>query len=147
QNVSTVKTAFGGGIERVDLDKGSSIPGRFVFQLADTLAPSDITDGLGQAMVLDLQTLHANRLVLTDHAGREVLLIIATAIGYSRVDPSHLAAGLLTVARAFFLLAKATVCTCQFLLVTRKEFGVAKGVPIGGDHHRLKSQVQPNLFV
>ena len=45
--MSTVKTAFGGGIELVDLDKRTPIPDRFVLQLADELSPSHIADSFG----------------------------------------------------------------------------------------------------
>ncbi len=46
-------TGLGRGIPAVNLDKSSSVPVGFVFQLADKLAPSYITDGLCQRVVLD----------------------------------------------------------------------------------------------
>src|SRR5207244_595215 len=100
--------AFGRREERVNLAERSAIPGRFVFQLADELTPTNVMDRLGQAVVLDhvldSQALDANRLVFTDNAGRELLLVVATAIGNPSVNPSHLAPGLLTIARPLFLL-------------------------------------------
>ncbi len=66
-------TAFAAGIPPVDLDEGAPVPGGFVFQQADELAPPDIRDGFGQRWMPDhrlhVQTLHANRLVLTNDAG------------------------------------------------------------------------------
>jgi hypothetical protein len=41
------------GVELVNLDKDSSIPVGFVFQLSNELTPAYITDGFGKAMVLD----------------------------------------------------------------------------------------------
>ena len=65
-------TGLGRGIPAVNLDKGSSVPVGFVLQLADKLAPSDITDRLCQRVVLDHildgQALHANDLVFMDNA-------------------------------------------------------------------------------
>src|SRR5437016_5187361 len=44
--MATVKAAFGGRVERVNFDERSSVPGRFVFQLADELPPTNVMDGL-----------------------------------------------------------------------------------------------------
>ncbi len=51
--MSTVGTALGRWVPLVDLDKGSTVPCRFVFQLAHELTPTYVTDGLSQAVVLD----------------------------------------------------------------------------------------------
>src|SRR5438105_1660237 len=111
--MATVKAAFGGRKERVNLDQRSAIPGGFVFQLADELPPANVMDRLGQAVVLDqvldVQALDADRLVLANHAGRELLLVVATAIGNPSVDACDFAPGLLPIARPLFLLGKATL--------------------------------------
>ncbi len=148
--MSTVKAAFGRGVELVNLDKRASIPGRFVFQLPDELTPSHITDGFCQAVVfdhiLDLQTLDTDRLVLTDQLCRELLLIITAAVTDPSVDPSHLEPCLGAVLGPFFLLAEATLSPRQLLLILVKELGVAVGLSIRGDHYGLQSQVKPDLF-
>jgi hypothetical protein len=36
---------------------------------------------------------------------------------------------------------------CQLLFLFGQELRVARGMPIGGDHHRLQAQVQSDLFV
>src|SRR5213595_465099 len=117
--MATVKAAFGRWEERVDLDERSAVPGGFVFQLADELPPTHIVNGLGEAVildhVLDAQTLDANRLVLANEAGRELVLVVATAISNSRMNAGDLSPCLLTIARAFFLLGKATLCMGQLL--------------------------------
>ncbi len=76
--MTTIETAFGGWIERVYLDKHSSIPFSFVFQLPHKLAPSHIRDGFRKLVVLDhvldLQTLDAYDLVFSYDLGREFML-------------------------------------------------------------------------
>jgi hypothetical protein len=52
--MSTIKAPFGGRVELVNLDNGSSIPGGFVLQLPDELTPSHVGDGFSQAVVLDV---------------------------------------------------------------------------------------------
>ncbi len=78
--MSTVKATFRRGIPLVNLDEGTPIPERFVFQLPDELTPTDVTDGFCQAMVfdqiLDVQTLDTDRLILTDQLCRELVLIV-----------------------------------------------------------------------
>src|SRR5438132_13510824 len=115
--MSAVKAAFGGRVERVNFDQRSAIPGRFVFQLADELPPANIVNRLGQAVVLDHvldpQALDANRLVLANDAGRELLLIVTTPVGNSCMDACDFAPRLLTITRPLFLLGKATLCAGQ----------------------------------
>src|SRR5438128_3037076 len=110
--MAAVKAAFGRREERINFEKPSAVPGRFVFELADELTPTNVMDRLGQAVVLDhvldSQALDANRLVLAKNAGRELLLVVATAISNSCVDACDLPPGLLTIARPLFLLGKAT---------------------------------------
>src|SRR5690348_2970393 len=131
--MSAVKATFGGRVERINFAERSTIPGRFVFELADELTPTNVVNRLGQAVVLDqvldAQALDANRLVLTNNAGRELLLIVTATIGNPSVETGDLAASLLTIARAFFLLGKATLCAGQFPLVACEELGVADGLP------------------
>ena len=148
--MSTVKTAFGGGIELVNLDKGTSIPGRFVFQLPDEFTPTHIRDGFCQAVVfdqvLDLQTLDTDRLVLTDQLCREFLLVITASITNTSMKTSDLEPCLGAVLGALLFLGEATVRTCQFLLLLAEELGVAVSVPVTSDHHRLQPQVNSHLF-
>ena len=85
KNMATIKAAFRGWEERVDLDERSAVPGRFVLQLADELTPTNIMDRLGQAVILDhvfdLQTLHAYDLVLAYDLCRELVLVVSSSIG------------------------------------------------------------------
>ncbi len=131
KDMATGKAALGGGKERLNFDQRSAIPGRFVLQLADELAPSNIMDRLGQAVVLDqvldAQTLDANRLVLANHAARELVLVVTTPIGNPCVDAGHFAPRFLAIARALFLFAQAPLCAGQLLLVACEEFGSGNG--------------------
>src|SRR5260370_9282669 len=81
----TIMACFTRWIPTVDFDESSSVPLRFILQLADKLTPSDITDRFCQAVIfdhiLDSQTLYANHLVFVDDAcGKFVLVVSATVI-------------------------------------------------------------------
>src|SRR3989442_5065190 len=147
--MSTVKAAFGRGVPLVNLDNGTPIPCRFVFQLPDKLTPSHIGDGLSQAVVfdhiLDLQTLNADRLVFTDQPCRELVLIITPSVTDTSMDASNLEPCLSAVLGTFFLLGEATPSLRQFLFLLVEELGIAVGVTIRGDDHRLQAQVKPHL--
>src|SRR2546428_9098908 len=123
--MATIKASFGGGIELVNLDKRSSIPRSLVFQLPDKLTPTHVGDGFSQAVVLDhvldLQTLDANRLVLTDQLCREFVLIITASIAYASVYSGNLETCLITVLGTFFLLGKTALSLCQLLLILVEE--------------------------
>ncbi len=94
--MSTVKAAFGRGIPLVNLDQGTVIPGSFIVQLAHKLTPAHITDGFCQAVVfdhvLDGETLVTNRLILTNDASRELLLVVTASVTDAHMDASHLEA-------------------------------------------------------
>ncbi len=147
--MSTVKAAFGRGIELVNLDKRSPIPGRFVLKLSDKFRPPHVTDGFCQTVVLDhilnLQTLDTDRLVLTDQLCRELVLRITASVTDPRMDASHLETSLGAVLGALLFLGEATLSPCQLLLILVEEFGIAGGVPIRGDHHGLQAQIKPHL--
>ncbi len=149
--MTTIETAFGGGVELVDLDKGSAIPLGFVFQLANKLAPSHVTNSFGEAVVLDhvhdLQTLHAYDLVLSYELSREFVLIVPSSITDTSMYLCYLATGFVSVLRAFFLLRMPTLGFCQLLLILGKELGVPVRMPIARNHHGLQAQVKPDLLV
>src|SRR5258708_1365086 len=149
--MSAVKAAFGKGIELVNLDKHTSIPGCFVFQLPDELTPANIADSLSKAVVLDhvldSQALHAHDLVFVDDARRKLVLIVSSSISNAGMDTSDFAASLGSVLGAFLLLSKPPLCLCQFLFVPGKIFGIAVGLPIRGNHHGLQAKIKPYLLV
>src|SRR6266568_3572322 len=149
--MTAIKAAFGGRIPLVYLDKGTSIPLSFVFQLPHKLRPSYVRDSLSKTMVLDhildLQTFDAYDLVLTYDLSREFVLIVASPISYLGMETSHLETGFRSVLTAFFLLGKPSLSFGQLLLILDKEFRVAKGMPIARDDHALESQVKPDLLV
>jgi len=146
--MTTVKAPFGGWIPLVNLDDGSSIPLCFVLQLPAQFTPSYIRDGFSQAVVfdhiLDLQTLEAYDLVFAYDASRELVVIVSPSIGYLLMDARNLETGFYAVLGTFFLLGMTTLRFCQLLFILGEEFGVAIGVTIRGDDHRLQAQVKPN---
>ncbi len=86
--MTTIKAAFGGGVELVNLDEGSSIPLCFVFQLPDELTPTHVGDGatrgfdtLGQGT----RPVDVKRII---HLGKSKLLAIPLE------GRSHIACGL-----------------------------------------------------
>src|SRR5712692_9306535 len=149
--MSTIKAAFGRRVPLVDFDKGPSIPLRFVLKLSHQFRPSHITDGLSQTMVLDyildVQTLDAYDLVLTYDLCRELVLRVSSSVSNASVNTSHFHAGFRTVLRAFFLACMSPLRFCQFFLLFDKELGVAVGMPIGSNHHRLQAQIKPDLLI
>src|SRR5258706_4696516 len=149
--MTTLKTAFGRGVELVNLDEGSSVPPGFVFQLTDKFSPSDITDGFSKAVVLyhilDLQTLHAYDLVLAYEFCGKFVLRVSSSIADTCVYLCYLTTGFVPVLGAFFLFRLPTLGLCQFLLIFGKELGIAVGLPITGNHHRLQAQVKPYLLL
>src|SRR5712691_2256165 len=149
--MSTVKTAFGGGIPLVNLDEVAPIPCCFVLKLPDKLTPSDITDRFSEAMildhVLDLQTLHADCLVLTNNASRELVLRVTPSIGYASMDTSDLDACLCTVLASLLLLRQSPLGLRQLLFICGKELGVAYCFTRREYHHRLEAQIKPNFLL
>ncbi len=109
--MSTVKTAFGGGIPLVDLDQVASIPFCFVGQKGHKFRPSNITDRFCKAMildhVLDLQTLHADRLVFTDQTCRELMQEVTASISNAGMDLRNFYSCLGTVLENLFACVRA----------------------------------------
>src|SRR6266480_1356619 len=138
----TVKAAFGGRIPLVNLDQCSSIPLCFVLQLPAKFTPSYIRDGFRQAVVfdhvLDLQALDAYNLVFAYDASRELVLIVSPSIGNLLMDTCNFETGFYTVLGTFFLFCMPSLSFRKLLFILGEELGVAVGVPIGCDDHRLQ---------
>ncbi len=149
--MSTRTAALARWIPLVYFDERPPIPGGFVLQLAHKLTPSDITDGLCQSVVLhhmlDLKTLDADRLVLTNDASRKLVLIVTASISNARMHARDLVPGFGTVLGPLFLLGQATLGTRQLLFILVEELGIANGLPRREDHHGLQAQVQSHLLV
>src|SRR6202162_6422664 len=60
------------------------------------------------------------------------------------MDTSNLETSFCTVLGAFFRVCMSPLCLCQFLFILGEELRIAVGVTIGGDDHRLQTQVKPN---
>ena len=137
---------FTGGIPTIDLGEGSSVPLGFVFQLADKLTPSDITNGLGQAVVfdhvLDRQTLHADHLVFANDACAEFVLVVSPSVLDTSVNTGDFEAGFLPVLGTFLLLGMPSLGFCQSLFILGIELGIANSLTSGEDDHRFETQDQ-----
>src|SRR5438132_12083034 len=146
--MTTIETAFGGRVPLVNLDKATSIPLGFVFQLPDKLAPSHIRNGLSKFVVLDhifdLQTLDAYNLVFAYDGGREFMLIVSSPVCNLLMDTSNLETSLGSVLRTLCLFCVTALCFRQFLCITGGELGVSIRMSIRGDDHRREPQVKPN---
>src|SRR5690242_10462342 len=122
-------TPLTAGIPTINFDQSTPVPRSFVFQLADELPPADIVNGLRQRGVfrhrLHAQTLDADRLVLTNDAGREFVGEIAATVGNAGVNTRYLSAGLITILRAELFLAQAPLGFSQPLFIRLKEAWVA----------------------
>lgn len=148
KKMTTVETTLTGWVPLVELDEVSPIPFRFVCELGHKLIPSDIVKSFGKRMVfspvLDCQRLHADRLVLTDQACRELLQEITAAIGYSGMDTSNFPGGFSTVLRSLALLRMTTLSLCQFLFICGEERGVDDSLDCREDHEVFEPQVGPD---
>lgn len=142
----TVGTAFGRRVPPVDLDEGAPIPAGFVFQLAHELAPSDIADTLRQGVVLDQildgQTLDADHLVLADDAGREFVLVIASAVGDTGMDPGHFETCPGSVLTPFLLFRQPPLRFRQLLLVIGKITRISDGLSCRKHYHACEAQIK-----
>ena len=148
--MATVVTSLRGRVPLLNLDKGSPIPPGFVLQLADELPPTNITDGLGKRVildhVLDRQILDAYRLVLTNNAGREFVLVVSSPIRYPGMETSDLETSLVAVLAALFLLGQPPLSLGQFLFLLVEELGIAHMLTVRGDDHTLQTKVKPDLL-
>ena len=102
--MSTIETAFRGRVPLVNLDKGSAIPLRFVFELPHQLRPSDIRDGLSEFVVFQhasyVQVLNSYQSVVFAEVGRELVGCIFADIDNPGMLLCQLLAGLLAVLSA-----------------------------------------------
>src|SRR5260370_15469721 len=146
--MAKVKGAFRGWVAPVNFGKSTPVPRSFVLQLPDELTPAYIADRFCQGVVLDHvldgQTLDTYDLVLAYDVDREFVLIVSSSISNPSMDTSNLATGFLTVLRPFLLLGLTALCPCQLLFIFGKECGIAMGLSIRGDDHRLETQVKPD---
>ena len=141
-------TGLGRGIPAVNLDKGSSVPFGFVFQLADKLAPSYITDGLCLRVVLDhildRQALNANDLVFMDNACRELVLIISSSVVDMGMDFGNFQTSLVPVLGALLFPGMPTLGLCKLLLIRGRVVGVANGLTSREGNHGFDPKIKPN---
>src|SRR6185312_15638204 len=105
--MATGRAALAAGIPLVNTDEGAPVPGGFVLQLAYELTPADIVNRLCQRRMLrhrlHVQTLHANRLVLTNDAGGKIVQEIGAPVGNACMDAGHLPAAFVPVLGSAFL--------------------------------------------
>ncbi len=123
------RAAFGGWVPFVNLDQDTPIPLCFVFQLGHKLTPSDVADGFGKGVVLDLQALDTDRLVLTNDASREFVLVVPSPISNFGMNTGHFFASLGPILAALLFLGKPTLCLRQLLLIEGRVLGIAYGFP------------------
>src|SRR5712692_3157687 len=143
--MSTVKTAFGGGVPLVNLDEVSPIPCCLVGQKGHKLTPPHITDRLSQTVVLDhvldCQRLDADRLVFTNQACRELMQEITASISDTGVYSSYLFTGFATVLASLVLLSMSSLCFGQFLLIFMEELGVTHHFTRREDDELFQAQI------
>ena len=132
----------------VNLDQGASVPLGFVFQLANELTPTHVTDGFCQAVVfehiLDGQTLHADDLVFAHHACTELVLVVSSAVIDLSVNASGFETGFVPVLRSLLFLSMSTLGFCQALLILGKVAGITDALSSGESHHRFDTQIKPD---
>jgi hypothetical protein len=138
KHMATRMTAFGTGIPAVNLDQGSSVPFRFVFQLAHQLAPTHIAYRFGEHViadqVLDGQRLHADRLVLTNEACRQFVEAVTALVSDTGMFTRHLQARLLPVLGPLLFAAEIALGMLQAALAALEVARV--GNLLAGAEHR-----------
>ncbi len=148
----THRAAFGGGVPLVNLDEHPSIPCCLVLQLADKLTPTDIADGFGKGVVLDhvldLQALDADRLVFTNDASREFVLIIPSPISNLGMNTGNFFANLGSVTARLLFLGKPTLCLRQLLLISGLHFWIPPAFMPGEEEVAARRQeFLPVLYI
>ena len=97
----TVEASLAARIPFVNRHQRSPVPRSFVLQLTHEFTPAHIVNGFRQRRMLDhpldLQTLDADRLVLTNQACRELVREITAAISDTSMDTSDLETSLVSV--------------------------------------------------
>src|SRR6266487_6286709 len=143
--MATAETALGGWVPLVNLNKGSTIPLRFVLQLAHKGAPSHIRDGFRETVILhhilDRQTLNADHLVLTNHTCRELVLKITATVSDTSMNPGYSETRFLFITGTFFLLCMPTLRSRKSLLICVEEARIANGFTRGEHDERFEAQV------
>ena len=138
-------------IEPINLDQGSTVPLGFVFELADKLAPANITDRFCKAVVLDhvldSQALHANHLVFVYYACAELVLVISPAILDTSVDVGNFQPSFVSVPRSLLFLGMSPLSFCQLLLILGKELRIANTFTCGDGNHRRNTKIESNHVV
>src|SRR5689334_16156094 len=147
--MATGMTPFRTGIPTITLDQSAPIPRRFVLQLADELAPADIVNGLCQRRMLGhrlhMQTLDANRLVLTNDAGRELVREITAPVGNSGMNTGDYTACFVAVLGTTFLLGKTPLGLRQFLFILSKVARVAHLLAAIQNDHIMQTEINAHL--
>jgi hypothetical protein len=141
-----IATGLRGRVEPINLDQGSPVPFGFIFQLSDKLTPSDVTDSFCKAVVLDHvldgQTLDAYHLVFVDDAGRELVLVVPSAVIDPSVDFGNFQTSFVSVLRSLFLLGMPSLCFGKLLLILGKIAGIAYTLTSRESHHGLYAKIE-----
>lgn len=161
RDVSTRAASFGGGEEAVDLDEFSSVPRRFVFELADDFAPRRVSDGPGKRVVLARRyrlayhVLHGQRLgynclVLADELRRELVNEVAAPVTGAGVDAGYPAPRLTPVVRPLatanggLLSGEVPLCPLELAEVAAVVLRVRALPAVRGCHEVRDAEVDPH---
>lgn len=145
ENVATVGTSFGTGIEPINLDQFPSVPCGFVVELADELGPSGVTDSPCKGVVLHhvlySKTLNDDRLVFADQFCRELVCKVEAFISDSCVDTGDPKTRFHAVARTSLLTAQAALSTFELPQRSLQVLGIATMKPVGRDSDIVQSKI------
>ena len=108
--------------EAIDFDQRTTVPFRFVAELADEFRPASIRDCTREAPILDhstdVQILDDNRLVFANESSAELVGIVPASIGDSGVQAGKLQARLVAISEILSSCAPggARECVCAQVL-------------------------------
>jgi len=144
-------TGFRRWVPLIDLDQSSSVPFGFIFQLANKLTPSDITDCLGKLgifdHVLDSQAFNAHHLVFVDDACAELVLVISPSIGDTSMDFGNFETRFVAVLRTLLFLGVPSLSFSKSFLILGKEARVTDALTSREGNHRFDAEIKTNHCV
>jgi len=124
----TIKAAFGTGIPLVDSHDSAPIPGCFVLQLADQLAPAHVADGFGKHVIFQhpfhVEAFHTQHLVFVDQACGQLVEEVLPPICNAGMDASDALLGFGSVLGAFLLAAERPLRSGEVFFILMEELFV-----------------------
>ncbi len=140
---------FTGREEAINLSNMATIPTTLVNQLSVKLRPTDITNGLGKAMVFDhplhIQVFNGNELIILYQLATKFVKEVLPLVGYFFVLASYLYSSFIPSITPLLSFRHSALQSGQPFLRLTKILGSREVLTIGGNSKILQSQIKANL--